>query len=159
MTNVQIPTMSELTNNLKYALGEVFEMTLGEHPEIVQLEETEAVMGLSAIIGLGGNISGFLALHATPEGACKIAENMLGAPYAQVDDIVCDAMGELVNVVAGTFKKYSSKNGELFKISIPTIVWGNDYSTHAPKNAERLLVGVKALSSQFAMQLVVNVQS
>jgi chemotaxis protein CheX len=81
---------------------------------------------------------------------------MLGTLYAQVDDIVCDAVGELVNMLAGSLKKYSSKNGELFKISIPTIVWGNDYCTHAPKNAEQILMGVKSLSSLFTMQLVVN---
>jgi chemotaxis protein CheX len=155
MTNLQYPTMAELNTNLKYALGEVFETTLGEHPEIIQQEET--VKGLSAIVGLGGNISGYLALHVKPEDACKIAENMLGMPYAQVDDIVCDSMGEMVNMLAGSFKKFSSKNGELFKISIPTIVWGHDYSTYAPKDAQQILIGVKLLSLLFTMQLVVNV--
>jgi chemotaxis protein CheX len=156
MTNLLNPTIPELKNNLKYALGEVFETTFSEHPEIVQSEETETVKGLSAIVGLGGNISGYLALHMTPEGACKIAGNMLGMLYAQVDDIVCDAVGELVNMLAGSLKRYSSKNGELFKISIPTIVWGNDYYTHAPKDAEQILIGVKSLSSLFTMQLVVS---
>jgi chemotaxis protein CheX len=154
MTILQNPTVPELKNNLIYALSEVFETTFGEHPEIVRMEET--VKGLSAIVGLGGNISGYLALHVTPENACKIAGNMLGTLYAQVDDIVCDAVGELVNMLAGSLKKYSSKNGELFKISIPTIVWGNDYCTHAPKDAEQILMGVQSLSSLFTMQLVVN---
>jgi chemotaxis protein CheX len=154
MTDLQNPTVSELKNNLIYALGEVFEATFGEHPEIVQPEET--VKGLSTIVGLGGNISGYLALHMTPEGACIIAGSMLGTLYAQVDDIVCDAVGELVNMLAGSLKKYSSKNGELFKISIPTIVWGDNYHTHAPKDTEQILMGVKSLSLPFTIQLVVN---
>ncbi len=153
-TNLPIPTISELKNNLKYALTDVFGTMLGRFPEI--LNEAELVTGLSAIVGFGGNISGFLALHSVPENACDIAGGMLGMRFSAVDDIVCDAMGEVVNMLAGSLKKYSSVNGELFKISIPTIVWGSSYSTHAPKNSEQILIGVKSAESLFTLQLVVN---
>jgi chemotaxis protein CheX len=152
--NQQIPAMSLLQNNLKYALADVFGTMLGRPPEI--FDEIEFVTGLSAIVGFGGNISGFLALHSKPENACDIAGGMLGMRFSGVDDIVCDAMGEVVNMLAGSLKKYSSVNGELFKISIPTIVWGSSYSTHAPRNSEQVLIGVKSGASVFTVQLVVN---
>jgi chemotaxis protein CheX len=152
--NRQLPSLSELKNNLKYALTDVFGTMLGRFPEIA--DKIELVTGLSAIVGFGGNISGFLALHSIPENACDIAGTMLGMRFAAVDDIVCDAMGEVVNMLAGSLKKYSSANGELFKISIPTIVWGSSYSTRAPKNAQQILIGVKSSASLFTVQLVVN---
>jgi chemotaxis protein CheX len=155
---MQIPTVSEMMDNMKCAIIEVFDTTFGQQPKIVQLEDSEKGQGLSAIVGLGGTISGYLALHIMPEDACMLAGNMLGAAYAQVDSIVCDAIGELVNMLAGSLKKFSCRNGELFKISIPTIVLGSDYSTHAPKDAERILVGVRALSALLTIQLVVNIQ-
>ena len=127
----QVPSLSDLKNNLKYALTDVFGTMLGRFPEIV--DDVEFVTGLSAIVGFGGNISGFLALHSIPENACDIAGSMLGMHFSAVDDLVCDAMGEVVNMLAGSLKKYSSVKGELFKISIPTIVWGSSYSTRAPK--------------------------
>ena len=152
--NQHIPTMSDLQKNLKIALNDVFGTMLGGTPEI--FDEIEFVTGLSAIVGFGGGISGFLALHSKPENACEIAGSMLGMHFSAVDDIVCDAMGEVVNMLAGSLKKYSSTNAELFKISIPTIVWGSNYSTHAPRNSEQVLVGVKSRASLFTVQLVIN---
>jgi chemotaxis protein CheX len=152
--NQHIPAISELQNNLKYALKDVFGTMLGRSPEI--FDQAELVTGLSAIVGFGGNISGFLALHSKPEDACEIAGGMLGMRFSGVDDIVCDAMGEVVNMLAGSLKKYSSTNGELFKISIPSIVWGSSYSTCAPRNSEQILIGVKSFDSLFTVQLVIN---
>lgn len=77
--------------------------------------------------------------------------------FSAVDDLVCDAMGEVVNMLAGSLKKYSSTDGELFKISIPTIVWGSSYSTHAPRSSEQILIGVKSGASLFTVQLVINI--
>jgi chemotaxis protein CheX len=79
---------------------------------------------------------------------------MLGMDFEEVDDIVADAMGELVNMLAGGLKKYCSKTEDIFKISVPSIVYGLDYSTHTPKNAERLMIGVQAGSCTFGVQLV-----
>ena len=152
--NQQVPAMSDLQKNLKYALTDVFGAMLGRPPEI--FDKIEPVTGLSAIVGFGGNISGFLALHSKPENACDIAGGMLGMHFSAVDDLVCDAMGEVVNMLAGSLKKYSSADGELFKISIPTIVWGSSYSTHAPRGSEQILIGVKAYASLFTVQLVIN---
>ena len=152
--NQQIPTIPDLKKNLKYSLADVFGTMLGRSPEFC--EDIQLVTGLSAIVGFGGNMSGFLALHSKPENACDIAGGMLGMHFPAVDDLVCDAMGEVVNMLAGSLKKYSSTYGELFKISIPTIVWGSSYSTHSPKNSEQILVGVKSGASIFTVQLVIN---
>jgi chemotaxis protein CheX len=110
--------------------------------------------GLSAIVGFGGRISGYVAIHLSPVSACTLASNLLGMAFDEMDDIVADAMGEMVNMLAGGLKKYACQNEDLFKISVPSIVYGLDYSTHAPKNAERLAVGVQAGSCTFGVQLV-----
>jgi chemotaxis protein CheX len=110
---------------------------------------------MSAIIGMSGDIDGFLAIHVSPEDACKIAETMLGDTYPEVDDIVCDALGELGNMLGGSLKKFSGKYGEPFRISVPTIICGKDYETHAAKDAEQVLFGVSAESVRFTVQLVV----
>jgi chemotaxis protein CheX len=106
--------------------------------------------GLSAIVGFGGKISGYVAIHLSPESACTLASNLLGMNFVEMDDIVADAMGELVNMLAGGLKKFACKNEDLFRISVPSIVYGMDYSTHAPKNAERLMIGVQAGACTFS---------
>lgn len=149
----EVPEISSLKTNLQNAIKEVLETTFGEGPEFS--DSYESARGMSAIIGISEGISGYLAIHVSPEGACKIAGTMLGDSYPEVDDIVCDAIGELANMLGGSLKKFSSRYGEPFKISVPTIVRGNDYETHAAKDAEQVLLGVRVISVCFTAQLVV----
>jgi len=149
----EVPEISGLETNLRDAIKEVFGTTFGETPEFSEPEGS--TKGMSAIIGISEGISGYLALHVSPEDACKIAGTMLGDTYSEVDDIVCDAIGELANMLGGSLKKFSGRYGEPFKISVPTIVRGNNYETHAAEDAKRVLFGVRAISVCFTMQLVI----
>jgi len=144
--------ISNLEANLHDAIKEVLGTTLGENPEFITPEES--AKGMSAIIGISEGISGYLAIHVSPEDACTIAGIMLGDTYTEVDDIVCDSIGELANMLGGSLKKFSGRYGEPFKISVPTIVHGKDYETHAAKDSEQILLGVRVNSVCFTMQLV-----
>jgi len=145
--------VSSLKDSLNNSLTEVVGATFGVSPEFTA--PAELAKGMSAIIGMSGDLSGYLAVHVSPEDACKIAGTMLGDTYSEVDDIVCDAVGELANMLGGSLKKFSGTHGEPFRISVPTIVRGKDYETHAGKDAEQLLLGVSTGSLSFTMQLVV----
>ena len=147
------PEISSLEAHLHDAIKEVLGTTLGDNPEFIVPEGS--AKGVSAIIGISEGISGFLALHVSPEDACLIAGTMLGDSYTEVDDIVCDSLGEVTNMLGGSLKKFAGRYGEPFKISTPTIVRGKDYETHAAKDAEQILLGVRALSVCFTMQLVI----
>ncbi len=145
----------ELEASLKRALREIITTMFNCDVKILPVEEVDIIPpGLSAIVGFGGKISGYVAIHLSPHSACVLASNLLGMKFDEMDEIVADAMGEMVNMLAGSLKKYASRNEDLFKISIPSIVYGRDYSTHAPKNAERLAVGVQAGGCSFEAQLV-----
>ena len=153
MSDLQVPTMSSLETNLQDALREVIGTTFGANPEFT--EPDDSARGMSAIICISDGVSGYLAIHVSNEDACKVAGAMLGDTYPEVDDIVCDAIGELANMLGGSLKKFSGRYGEPFKISVPTIVRGNDYETHASKDAEKAIFGVRAISVCFRVQLVV----
>jgi len=153
MSESQVLTISSLETNLRNAIEEVIGTTFGDAPEFIDLDKS--AKGMSAIIGISDGISGYLAFHVSPENGCKIAGVMLDDTYPEVDDIVCDAIGELVNMLGGSLKKFSSGYGEPFKISVPTIVRGKDYETHASKNAEQVLLGIRVISVCFTVQLVV----
>jgi chemotaxis protein CheX len=154
MSESQIPEISSLEASLRDAIKEVAGTSFGASPEFVT--PFESAKGMSAIIGMSGDVSGYLAVHLSPEDACKIAGAMLGDTYTEVDDIVCDAVGEVVNMLGGSLKKFSGKHGEPFRISVPTIVRGKDYETHAAKDAEQVLFGISVDSvCCFTVQLVV----
>jgi chemotaxis protein CheX len=157
-TGVQVPkiiTVEELESSLVRAMKEITSTMFNCTSEIVSPDQVDIIPpGLSAIVGFGGKISGYVAIHLSPACACTLASNLLGMSFSEMDDIVADAMGEMVNMLAGGLKKFASQNEDLFKISVPSIVYGMDYSTHAPKNARRLAIGVQAGACTFGVQLV-----
>jgi len=152
MSELPIP-LSSLETNLQDSIKEVLGVTFGADPVFTAIDES--ARGMSAVIGISEGISGYLALHVSSGDACKIAGTMLGDSYPEVDDIVCDAIGELGNMLGGSLKKFSGRYGEPFKISVPTIVRGKDYEMHAAKDSEQILLGVSAIDVCFTVQLVV----
>lgn len=104
----------------------------------------------------GGKISGFIAVHVSPKCACILASSLLGMNFNDIDDIVCDAMGEMANMLAGGLKKYASQNEDLFRISVPSIICGSDYTTQAPTDAEQVSFGVRVGPRSFAVQLIAD---
>jgi chemotaxis protein CheX len=150
-------TIRDLENSLHKAVTEVTSTMLNYQSVIVPCDESVLVPGVSAIVGFGGKVSGALTLHISPEGACTLASGLLGMEFREVDEIVADAMGEIVNMLAGGLKKYACQTEEIFKISIPSVIRGNDYCTHVPKDFERRMLGVQAGPCSFVLQLVIDV--
>ncbi|MDD1749399.1 MAG: chemotaxis protein CheX [Methanothrix sp.] len=148
-------TIHDLEIGLEKALKEITTTMFNCTSQITPPDNVDVVApGISAIVGFGGKISGFIAMHLSPKDACTLAEGLLGMKFEAVDEIVADAMGEMVNMLAGGLKKFTCQSEDLFKISVPSIVHGTDYSTHAPKNSERLAIGVHAGDCSFTVQLV-----
>jgi chemotaxis protein CheX len=155
VTSNQGVSWQELEISLERAIQEIITTMFNCAVDIIPLEDVKITPPcLSAIVGFGGKISGYVAIHLSPRSACILASNLLGMSFDEMDDIVADAMGEMVNMLAGGLKKYASGNEDLFKISVPSVVYGMDYSTHAPTNAERLSIGVQAGACSFEAQLV-----
>jgi chemotaxis protein CheX len=149
-------TIHDFRRGLEWSLQDVFATMFNQKAEVTVADDRADVSGISAIVGFGGKVSGFLALHMSAESACSIAQGLLGMEFAFVDDTVCDAIGELVNMLAGGLKKNLSRSEELFKLSIPSIINGNEYRTHAPSEAVKMTLGVDTGSSAFKARLVVE---
>jgi chemotaxis protein CheX len=150
----RVITLRELESGLEKALHEITTTMFNCESSIVSPDQVDMIPpGLSAVIGFGGKISGFVALHLSPYSACTLASSLLGMPFDEMDEIVADAMGEMVNMLAGGLKKFISQDEDMFKISVPSIVYGVDYSTHSPKNAEQIMLGVRAGECTFSVQL------
>jgi len=128
------------------------------HMPIVKIDpETIAVQsGMSAIVGFGGRLQGFVAVHLPAAAACQVATNMLGMEVHEMDDVVRDAIGEIGNMMAGGFKKTMSETFGLspIQISIPTVVNGQGYTTNGPSGTKSAVIGAMSDDHQFKIQLV-----
>jgi CheY-specific phosphatase CheX len=85
-----------------------------------------------------------------------IASGLLGMPMDELDETVCDAAGETVNMLAGCFKNQVSRTEEMFKISVPSVIQGREYNVHTRANSQQVLLGVSTGSYQFVAQLVLE---
>ncbi len=82
---------------------------------------------VTAMVGLAGTFSGLVSLHSPLRQALAITSGMLGQDVAEFNDDVRDALGEIANMIAGSFKQHLSKGGSDIRLSTPSVVSGKDY--------------------------------
>jgi chemotaxis protein CheX len=150
------PAVRHFASGLAGGLKDVFAKMFNEQAELVPHIGAPGRRHVSSIIAFAGQVSGFLCIHMEPEVACRIAEGLLDTKFDHVEDEVRDAVGELANMVAGKLKSHLSQRRECFRISIPTVIEGTDYSTYAPAQAQNLFFGVAAGKYRFSIQLALE---
>ena len=93
---------------------------------------------ISAVIGLSGDIRGAVVISMKKKFAIKITDTLVGIPHTEMDDDVTDAVGEIVNIIAGNIKN-EVPGGEKIVISLPTVVKGSEHSFAWPGKQSRIL--------------------
>lgn len=146
----------DLKNGLLGALQDLFINMFNERATLIPAEGVCDQPRITSVVGFAGRLTGCLLVHFNPDVACELASGLVGTKITAVDEIVCDAIGEIVNMLAGGLKHHLSKNEEMFKLSIPSVIAGQDYTTHAPADSRILLVGVAAGPYSFKVQLIID---
>lgn len=124
--------------NLEGSVGEVFQMMLGVHcqtdsePVIVEDES------VTAVVGFGGVLSGACVFHAGGAAALEIAARMTGMQFAEIDDTVKDAIGEICNMLAGSWKGRVPQLAANCGLSVPAVITGRNYQLHVQAPEFRL---------------------
>lgn len=107
---------------------------------LVRGDDAIAPCRVMAMVGLAGKSMGILSVHCSPQMAATITSNMLGMEFTEIGDEVRDALGEVANMIAGSFKTKMSKTGELFDLSVPTVIVGESYTTRTLTNAPTVVL-------------------
>ena len=121
--------------HLEASVEEVFSMMLGARCSrrlSLEIVEPDSV---TAVVGFGGRLSGACVLRTGARAAMDIATRMIGTPFAEVDDTVKDAIGEICNMLAGSWKARVPELSAKCGLSVPAVITGRDYTLHvqAPK--------------------------
>lgn len=90
---------------------------------------------ISGMIGLAGSTKGMLAIHMPNATALAVTTAFLGMDVTEIDEDVRDAIGELANMLAGGIKAILDPSGSDIKISMPSAVYGEEYSIDCLANA------------------------
>src|SRR5271170_772946 len=81
---------------------------------------------VTGMVGIAGPLSATLSLRCSLDSAERIASKMLGVPKDKASAHKCDAIGEICNIVAGSFKDKIGL-GDRCMLSVPTVLTGKDY--------------------------------
>ncbi|MCL2126856.1 MAG: chemotaxis protein CheX [Treponema sp.] len=101
-------------------------------------KETVNEWDISAIIGLTGEARGAIVISMKKELAISLTAVLTGMEHKGLDDDVLDAVGELVNIIAGNVKQELEVAFRLV-ISLPTIVMGREHSINWPESQARVI--------------------
>ena len=125
---------------MRASIKEVFEMMLGceTGPGVDDPPGHDA--NLTAMIGIAGQLMGTRSVRCTTAGACGMAGAMLGIEVTEANEDVCDALGEVCNMIAGNFKHKISGLADGCSLSCPTVISGGDYHVHPLLQGQRVVV-------------------
>jgi chemotaxis protein CheX len=93
---------------------------------------------ISAVIGLTGEARGAVVISMKKELAMRLTDILTGSSHSRLDNEVVDAIGEIVNIIAGNAKKGLEESFRLV-ISLPTIVEGKEHSIKWPNSQARII--------------------
>jgi chemotaxis protein CheX len=123
-------------NILECAAIEVFSMMAGMNLTALAEQPAEPHGDRTAMVGLAGALCGMITIRCSAKAAGKLAEQMLGGDAANDPSLTGDAMGELCNMVAGNFKSKISGLADGCMLSVPTVIWGEDYVVQTASASE-----------------------
>lgn len=111
---------------------------------------------LTAMVGLAGTYNGLVSVHLPWPLAIRFTSLMLGMEVSEIDDDVNDAMGEVANMIAGSFKQHLSKGGSDIHLSTPSVVNGSDYMVSSGSGIENVTLKFASNEEWFIVSLSIE---
>ena len=116
--------------NLDASVDEVFRLMLGVDCRRDTAERVPEPESVTAVVGFGGLLSGACVFSCGSPAALKIAAQLAGMEFNEIDDTVKDAMGEICNMLAGAWKGKVPELAANCGLSVPAVITGRDYRLH-----------------------------
>ncbi len=133
-------TLQRFTRALDIAVTEIFEVMVGISLGSSDQVTLPRVADYTAMIGLAGELCGVLSFRCDLDTAAGIAAKMLESTVRPSQETIRDALGEICNMVAGSFKVQVSDLATQCWLSVPTVVSGSDYQLYPLADGMRMQV-------------------
>jgi len=104
-------------------------------------EDTYRRKGVAALIAIKGDIEGRIILDLAPEVAIKVATALAGPEVAAGEQVVCETVCELANMVIGNSVTLLNDQGYRFKVFPPEIHM-NDEGLAGTHDIEALVLAI-----------------
>lgn len=141
---------------LELAAEEVFDIMLGT--PLAKAAPTDVPSGehFTAMVGIAGSLRGVVTFFCEAQSAHDIAARMLAPKSHCAEDAVCDAMGEICNMIAGNFKNKLTGIDKQCLLSVPAVVTGHAYRFHSRAGGEALQTVLTLNGSPLVIRLDIH---
>jgi chemotaxis protein CheX len=122
-------TEEQLIELLDGDVREIFSTMVGADisPSQTVVTVTKFQECVTAMVGFVGSYCGMVSINVPQKLAIVLASQMLGMDITECDDDVRDALGEIANMIGGSFKHHFVKNGHEVRLSTPSVMSGAEY--------------------------------
>jgi len=141
---------------LECAAIEVFGMMANTKLSVVAEQPEKPHGEQTAMVGLAGALCGMITIRCNKETAQNLAAQMLGENAKSDPSMVGDALGELCNMVAGNFKSKITSLADHCMLSVPTVIWGEDYVMQTVQPNSGFQVALECEGSPVWLSLVTH---
>jgi chemotaxis protein CheX len=160
-----VSTYANLISRLTEATTEVFETMVfqtvvpgdpvhGDAPEAGPM--IPGAVKVVGTVGFAGSQSGLVSFSTTEAAARSITAAMLGMTPEEVNREVPDAIGEITNMIAGSFRTKMAQDGDAWAISVPTVTVGSDFRMRPLSCRERAVLPFRMGDSDVMVELVLG---
>jgi chemotaxis protein CheX len=152
-TSLSSAATADYVNPVIKATRDVFEMMLGCTPKRVGLrlkDDQPGTFAVSGVIGITGRAVGTIVFCMSEKMAKEVLKRMVGTEAPSINAEVCDAVGELTNMIAGAAKSQLA-HLEL-SISLPNVISGDPHSVHYPSEIKPFIILFDSELGSFAIE-------
>jgi chemotaxis protein CheX len=146
-----------LINSISQATSQVFSTMLAMEIQmtesLVEKALPEATDGLVSFIGLAGVWAGTGSLACSKNLGCRICSAMLMTETSSIDEDVLDAVAEITNMVIGSVKTDLEALLGPLGLSIPTVVFGRNFSTKSAGSTDWIVVRFQCDDETFSVKM------
>jgi len=123
---------------LQKITADVFQSVVGIEVELAGLEDPRVALDLSAMVHFEDGDHGAVVMELSSALAQKLSSIMLCLDDSETDDaLVRDAIGEIVNIIAGNFK---AACGSSSRLSLPKVIAGAGVLEQCPPEHSNALL-------------------
>ena len=113
---------------------ECFDSMMGiplKFKEIKTVTSRHKENGVYALIGFTGDMEGMIAISIPDKAARNVIGRFIGENIEQIDEDAIDAVGEIINIIAGAKRNITGYN---LTMSLPSVMYGSPLMVALPRN-------------------------
>jgi chemotaxis protein CheX len=109
-----------------------------------------------ATIAFAGHRRGLVSFRSSLDAARDIVSSMLGEKTEIVNRDMPDALGEIANMIAGSFRTKLAAIEPASAIAIPSVTIGSDFSTRYSGNIKRVVCPFRMGDESIYVELILT---